>query len=817
LLPPMLAAPSMHAIARAQSAPSSNGPQSAPSSNGPQSAPSSDVPAAAPTQQGGTIAAINVSGNHRIETATVIAYMVVQQGDPFDQARIDESVKTLYATGLFSNVNITRDGNNLDVTVVENPTVTKVFFAGNKEVADKDAQAAISLAPNAVYTPQAAEADRGALLAAYAKKGYYNAQVSVSIIKLPDNRVNVVFNCVDGTEPKISRILFSGNRHYGQGTLREVVSSRQNAWWRFLSGSTSYNADRVEYDEYLLHKFYMHKGYADMQIFSANANLSPDRKSFYLTYTIQEGPRYKVKSVTIVSNIRTLSDKELRGLVPLSAGDVFDGDALEEGVTALNKRALDLGYAFATVNPDVETDPKDGTLTITLNVVNGPRVWIQRIDISGNTRTEDKVIRRELTVAEGDAYNQSKIDESTKKLKNLGYFKAENFTTSPGSTPNQVVLNTGITEQATGQFSLGGGYSSSLGALLNTGLSQNNILGTGNDASINALLAQRGTQVNLGFTDPYFFDRDLIAGADLFRTVTNSYTSSGQAYSYSESSTGADVRLGYRFNDHVSQTYTYTVSTRDIYDVATNTSQNLYINNEKGWSSLSQVSQTLTFDYLDDDQSPTSGLLIDLSTDLAGAGFGAKYVRVSPDISYYIPLEHVFGDPGWILKLSGTAGYLRPYGGYQDKIEDRFFLGGDNLRGFADGGIGPDAQAVPATTTPAFVGSTGGQIGGRYMWSASTELHFPLPVSRDLGITGFAFVDAGSLWGANSITYFNGIKNVPAPLAHGANSASLRLAAGVGVSWNTPFGLINLSIADPIVKQKGDQVQQFRVSFGTRF
>jgi outer membrane protein insertion porin family len=613
-----------------------------------------------------------------------------------------------------------------------------------------------------------------------------------------------VFNVVEGVEPKISRILFTGNQHFSQGTLRDVVSSRENTWWRFLSGGTTYSADRVEYDEYLLHKFYLHKGYADMQIISANANLSPNRKSFYLTYAIVEGPRYRVKSLTVVSGIRTLSGNELRGLVPLSAGDWFDGDALQEGVTAINKRALDLGYAFATVNPSVQTDPVSKTMTITLNVVNGPRIWIQRIDITGNTRTEDKVIRRQLTVAEGDAYNQTKIDDSTRNLKNLGFFKDQTFSTSPGSTPNQVVLNNHVTEQATGQFSLGGGYSTSLGALLNAGLSQNNILGTGNNASINALLAQRGTQINLGYTDPYFLDRNLIAGGDLFRTVTDSYTSSGQAYSYSESAMGGDLRLGYRFNPHVTQSFTYTLSERNIYDIATGSSQNLYINNEEGYSSLSQLSQTISFDYLDDDQSPTSGLIVDLTVDFAGLGGDAKYVRVSPDASYYIPLEHVFGNPAWVLKFSGSAGWLHDLSGYQDKIEDRYFLGGDSLRGFADGGVGPYAE--PVFNSAGTQTATGGQIGGRYMWSESTELHFPLPVSRDLGISGFAFCDTGSLWGAT-----------PIPGQTLVDAAGPRVGIGVGVSWNTPFGLINLSLADPIVKQAGDQTQQFRVSFGTRF
>jgi len=748
-------------------------------------------------QSGGTIAAINVTGNERIESATITSYMVVQPGDPFDPDRINDSLKTLYATGLFKNVTITRDGQNLDVNVVENPTVDQVLFSGNKVITDKDAGAAISLKPRSVFTAAAAEADRRTLLDLYAKKGYYDASVTPNIIELPDNRVNVVFQCADGAQTLISRITFIGNQHFSQSRLREVVSTRQAAWFRFLSSSDQYDPDRVEYDEYLLHEFYLHEGYADVQIVSANAELSPDRKSFYLTYDISEGPRYRVSSVKVVSDIRTLDGKNLRGLVPLSAGDWFDGTALEEGIKAVSTRAQDLGYAFAQVNPQVQENPAAHTLAIALDVIDGPRVYIQRIDITGNTRTEDKVIRRELTVAEGDGYNQSKIDASTANIKDLGFFKDQKITTSPGSTPQQVVMNVAVTEQATGQFSLGGGYSTSLGALVNAGLSQNNFLGTGVNASINALLAQRGTQVNLGVTDPYFLDRNLIAGFDLFRTVTDSYTAASSNYDYSESNIGADIRLGYRFNNHVRQSFTYSLSTQDVYDVASGAS--LYITNEQGVSSLSELSQTLTFDYVDDDLTPTSGLLVDLTTDFAGAGGTSKYVRISPDVAYYIPLERIFGSKAWVLKFSASGGDLIPIFGYQDRIIDRFFLGGDTLRGFSDGGVGPHDIG------------TGESLGGRVLWTQSTEMHFPLPVSPDLGISGFAFVDVGSLYGAKELSNSAG---VPQPIV---NNASPRVGAGVGVSWNTPFGLINLSIAQPVVKQKDDQIQQFRVSFGTRF
>ncbi len=749
---------------------------------------------AAPVASGGIVEAIQVTGNARIETGTIESYMVIQQGDIFDPNKINLSLKTLYATGLFQNVSIGRQGSTLVVSVVENPTVAAVYFEGNKAVTDKDGAAAISLKSRAVFTTAAAESDRRALLDLYAQKGHFSATVEPSIIRLSDNRVNVVFNITEGPLTKISRIIFVGNRHFSQGKLKEVISSRQEAWFRFLSSADQYNADRVGYDEELLRQFYLHEGYADFQMNSANAELSPDRKSFYLTYNFTEGPRYRVASIQVASSIRNLSGAQLRPLVPMGKGDWFDGTALAEGVTAVSDKAQDLGYAFAQVNPQVNTDPATRTLTIVLNVVQGPQVYIQRIDITGNTRTEDKVIRRELTVADGDGYNQSKIDKSKENLKALGYFKDEDITSSPGTTPQQVILDAKVTEQATGQFSLGGGYSSDLGALVNAGLSQNNFLGTGVNTSINAVLAQRGTQINLGVTDPYFLDRNLIAGFDLFRTVTDSYTSSDTNYSYSESDIGADVRLGYRFNANVRQSFTYTLSQRDVYDVASGSS--LYVTDEEGVSSLSQISQTLSFDYVNDDETPTSGLLMDLTTDYAGLGGSAKFARFSPDATYYIPLERVFGNKVWVLKFTATGGYILPTFGYQDHIIDRFFLGGDSLRGFADGGVGPHDQ------------SSGDSLGGNIMWTASTELQFPLPVSPDLGVTGFYFVDTGSTYGIPH----SELKNGPV-----YDSAGPRVGTGIGVAWNTPFGLIDLSFAEPVVKQKDDQTQQFRVSFGTRF
>ncbi|MCW8307871.1 outer membrane protein assembly factor BamA [Acidiphilium sp. PA] len=743
---------------------------------------------------GGTIAAVDVSGNQRIDASTIRSYILLQPGDRFSARRMDLSLKTLYATGLFKTVSITRQGNDLMVKVKENPIVNQVFFEGNSVVKDKDMKGAIALKPGSVFTPGDAAAATKAILGLYAKRGHYSATVVPEIVKLPENRVNVVFKCHDGTQTLISRINFIGNHAYGQGKLREVISSRQDAWYRFLSDSDQYNSERVKYDESLLSRFYFHHGYADFKIVSATAQLAPDRKSFYLTFVIDEGPRYHIGSVQVVSSLRKLPGKQLRPLVPIEKGDIFDGDALQAADKAISTYVQDRGFAFAQVEPDVKENHKNHTIALTFRVIEGPRVYVNNVSISGNTRTEDSVIRREIELAPGDAYNEQAVKQSKENLENLGFFKKKDISIKPVPTqqPDRVNLDVGIGEQANGQFSLGGGYSTDLGALVNVGLSQSDFLGTGIEASISALLAQKGTQFNLGVTNPYFLGRNLIAGFDLFRTDTANTTS----YVFSERSIGGDLRLGFRYNQHVSQAFTYTISTRDIYNIATGAS--LYILNEAGSSSLSQLGTTLTFDYRNDRLDPTSGGLLALSGDFAGLGGSAKYIRLQARGAYYIPLRRYFGSKAWVLEFDGHVGDLVDILGYKSLIADRFFLGGDSLLGFQTGGAGPHDTLY------------GDSLGGKFIYTQDTVLHFPLPVSPDLGVSGFAFTDIGSLSGVSPITVNGKTLGL-------YDNAAPRISAGVGVAWNTPFGLIDLSFAQPIKKYKYDQIEQFRVSFGTRF
>jgi outer membrane protein insertion porin family len=753
--------------------------------------------AATPVAQGGTIESINVVGNERIEGGTIRSYMLLQPGDSFDPDRLDRSLKTLYATGLFQDVRIVRDGNSLIVRVVENPLVNRVAFEGNHKLSDDQLRPEMQLRPRAVFTPALADADRQHILDMYARKGYYDATVSPQIIRLPQNRVDVVFEINDGPSTLISRIAFVGNKAFSEDRLTEVINSREERWWRFLSTSDQYDPDRLNFDKELLRRFYLKNGYVDFQVVDATSELSPDRKSFFLTFTVKEGERYHVGKVNITSQLRNLSGDDLRQDVQFREGDWYDGDAVGRTADAIEADVHNRGYAFVEVKPRADRNPEKRIVDLTYEVGEGPRVYVERIDINGNTRTKDKVIRREFRLAEGDAFNAEAVRASRTRLTDLGYFNNVDINTSPGSAPDKAILTTNVSEKSTGELTLGGGYSTDAGALLDVGLAERNLVGTGINASINGTLAQKRSSISLSVTDPYFLDRNLVAGADAFLIQTD-YLGTEP---YDERRAGFSLRLGYEFNEHLRQVWTYSLVDRDVYNIYSGAS--FFILDEAGTTLLSQVSQVLSLDYRDSKINPHRGFLVEFGTDFAGLGGDVNFVRTNINGAYYIPLDRLTGNSDWGIKLGAGTGYLFNEG-QQERIIDRFFLGGDNLRGFETGGAGPHDAA------------TGDPLGGRFIWTGTTELRFPLPVSPDLGLSGRAFVDVGGLTQANFITStcsraVNGV----CPTINA--SAAPRVGAGVGLSWQTSFGLINVDLAPFVIKQSQDQTQIFRFGFGTRF
>ncbi len=736
---------------------------------------------------GGTIAAIKVQGNQRIEAATIRSYMLLQPGDPFDPDRLDRSLKTLYATGLFSDVGLRREGETLVVTVVENPIVNRIAFEGNHKLNDDTLRPELQLRARAVFTPALAQADRQRILNLYARRGRFAARVEPKIIKLEQNRVDVVFEITEGDETLVSRIAFIGNHAFSEDRLKDVIGSREEAWWRFLSSSDTYDPERVNYDKELLRRFYLKNGYADFEVTNATAELAPDRSAFFLTFTVNEGERYRVGKVTVNSTLRKLDSSVLQPLVDIAPGDWYDGDAVERNVQSLTDAVQSRGYAFVEVRPRIARDRDKHVIDLVFDVGEGSRVYVERIDIVGNTRTKDKVIRREFRLAEGDAFNAALIRRSRQRLQDLGYFNSVNVTSAPGSAPDRSVVTATIDEKATGELTIGGGYSTDVGALANVGLRERNMIGTGIDAGINTIIAQKETSIDLSVTDPYFLDRNMVGGFDLFHTDNNNQNIS----QYSERRTGFSIRTGYDFSEHLRQSWAYSLVDRNVYNVASTAS--VYIQDLSGTSDLSQLGQTLTLDYRDSTIDPHSGWVLRGGSDFAGLGGTERFIRTKIDGEYFIPLDVLTGDTDWGVAVSAGSGYLFNLG-RDEKIIDRFFLGGDNLRGFETGGAGPHA----------IVG--GDSLGGRFIWTQSTELRFPLPISPDLGLTGRVFADVGALSQARAI-----------PGSSIVDDASPRVGSGVGISWKTPFGLINIDVADPVIKKKYDQTQIFRFGFGTRF
>ncbi len=736
---------------------------------------------------GGIVQAIDVTGNQRIEADTVRSYMLLQPGDPFDADRLDRSLRTLFATGLFRDVVITRDGNRIRVAVEENPIVNRVAFEGNSKVSDDNLRPELTLRPRAVFTPQAAQADRQRILDTYARRGRFAARVEPKIIQLDQNRIDVVFEIMEGEAALVSRVNFVGNAAFSDSRLRDVVATREQAWYRILSSSDIYDPERLGFDRELLRRYYLRNGYADVQVASSTAELAPDRSGFFVTFTINEGPRYRLGRVEITSSVRNVDADALRRELLVAAGDWYDGDAVERSTEALSNAVGLRGVPFAEVTPRITRDRENNRVDVIFDIAEGARNFIERIDISGNSRTADRVIRREFRLAEGDAFNAAQVRRSRQRIRDLGYFGAAEITPQPGSAPDRVILNTQVTERPTGEISLGGGFSTDAGLLADFGIRERNFLGTGIDARIQTLLAQRRQQLDLSVTDPSFLDRNLSAGADIFYITRDLQDSSG----YSEQRIGFSLRAGFEINEYLRQSLAYSLVQREIFDVDADASR--FIREQIGTTLLSQISQTLTYDRRDSRIEPKSGYVVRLGTDLAGLGGDVAYTRFRADIAGYVPLERMLGDPEFVLALTASFGTLSPWGDKDERIIDRFFLGGDNLRGFALAGAGP------RDTT------TSDPLGGRTLWTQSTELRFPLPVPQELGLVGRAFVDVGSL----SETPLSGTGVV--------DDASPRVGAGVGVSWRTPLGLINIDVAQAVVKKDYDETQTVRFGFGTRF
>lgn len=752
---------------------------------------------------GGRIAAIKVEGLHRIERATVLSYLLIKKGEPWNPDLLDKSLKALFATGLFADVKLDRVGNDLVVKVVENPIINRIAFEGNHELSDKQLNSEIRERPRFVYTRTRVQADVRRILQLYRRHGYFGATVDPQVIQLSENRVDLVFEIHEGPFTGVRSINFVGNHDFSDSTLRGVIATKESRWYRFLSTSDTYDPDRLTYDKELLRKFYLSHGYADFRVESAVAELTPQRNGFIITFTMHEGHRYRFGKIAVHITLKHLTPKQVLPLLKVHQGEWYDASAVEKSISTLTDVLGNRGYAFVEIDPQIVRHRKKRTVDVTFNVKQGPRVYVQRINIVGNVRTLDKVIRREMQLVEGDAFNTTKLKRSQERIKNLGFFKKVKVNTSPGVAPDKTVITVEVEEQSTGSLSLGFGFSTTDGPLADVNIHESNFLGRGEDVRIGTVVSLRSQQVDLSFTQPYFLDRPLAAGFDLFEIQTspsNSFFSNVNPV-FQQFSYGGALRMGYQISEHLRQTLKYSLRSDDITNIQSGAS--LFILLQKGTHLTSSIGQVLLYDRRDDRLNPTSGYFASMGNDFAGTGFGVRYIRSKVNFGYYYSIW-----PKWVLSLTGEAGHVFGWGGNKVLIQDRFFVGGDNLRGFETAGVGPRDSI------------TGDALGGNTYYAGSVSLGVPLGLPKELGISGRVFTDFGSLFGndqKNLVLTPQDLASTNGQQPQILDSAALRISAGVGVSWRSPLGPIRLDLAVPLKKESFDKSQLFRVSFGTRF
>jgi outer membrane protein insertion porin family len=736
----------------------------------------------ATAQSGDVVRRIVVEGNQRIEPSTVESYLAIRPGEPFEPQKLDDSLKSLFATGLFDDVQIERQGDALVVKVVENPIINRIAFEGNKRLEDDVLEAEIQLRPRVVYTRARVQNAVSRILELYRRNGRYAAKVEPKIIELDQNRVDLVFEINEGPVTGVGGIAFIGNEKFSDSTLRGVIQTTESAWYRLLTSDDTYDPDRLAFDQELLRRFYSARGYADFQVVSAIAELTPDGQEFFITFTVEEGPQYNFGKVGVDTTLKDLGTEQLMQFVDTKSGEIYNADQVESTIQKLTDEVGRLGYAFVDIQPQLNKNPDNLTVDLTYAINEGQRVYVERIDIEGNVRTLDEVIRREFRLAEGDAFNTALLRRSQQRLRNLGFFENVDIKTEQGSAADRVVIKTRVTERSTGELSFGAGFSTQDGVLGDIRLRERNLLGRGQDLTANFTVSQRRQEIEFSFTEPYFLDRDLAAGIDLFSSRTDFQNES----SFDERSTGGTLRLGYPLTENLRHAVRYTLRVDEIDNVDSDAS--VFIQDEEGSRTTSLVGQTLTYDRRDVRFLPSEGYYVRVDQDLAGLGGDNRFIRHEGRADYYYPFL-----PDVVLNVGGSAGYIFGYGGEDVHLSNRFFIGGNTLRGFRFGGVGPrDAE-------------TDDKLGGNFYYVGTTEVRFPLGLPEELRIFGRGFVDAGSL------------SDIDVSGPNLDESDGLRVAAGAGLSWLSPLGPLSIDLAQAIRKEDGDNTEVFRLSFGTRF
>jgi len=776
--------------------------------------------------------AIVVEGNRRVEAETIRSYFHAIPAGGYDEAARDAALKSLIATGLFEYVSIDRKDETLVVRVTEAPVLGRVAFEGNKKVKDTDLSAAIESKPRGPLQRAMVQSDANRIVEIYRRAGRDEVSVNPEIIDRGNGSADLVYTIVEGAKTPVRKVEFTGNRAFGHRQLNAVIKTSAHSMLSFLTGGDAYDPDRIAQDRELLRTYYRSKGYADASVISARAEYDPAAKGFAVTFAIDEGPLYRFGAVDVVCNIPGIDAGRLSRLTLTRNGALFDGNALDKTTELLAIELSKLGYPFAHATPRITRDQATQRIDIAFVVDQGPRTYVERIEIHGNSRTRDYVIRREFDIGEGDAYNRALVDRAERRLKNLNYFKTVKITNEPGSAPDRVVLNVDVEEIPTGEFSISGGYSTASGWMAELSVSERNLLGQGQYARFAVQYGQYARGFELSFAEPYFMGNRLGVGLDLYakQTLATNYIS------YNSQTLGVATRAGFALSEELSFQARYNIysqkitlpfqyndcqfSTNALIQGGTGVNPTneaalagggCYANGESslavrkelaaGAVLVSMLGYTVAYNTLDNNRNPTAGIYAEFKQDFAGVGGDVNFVRSTVDTrSYY----EMFSDVVAVLHLQG--GHIAGWGGKELRMLDHFQMGPNLVRGFAPSGIGP-RDITPGTNQD--------PLGGSIYWGASLEAQAPFSfLPKDAGLRGAVFADAGSLWDYRGPTSWNvtGETLQPAP-----DSGAIRASVGVGLIWNSPFGPLRFDYSFPLAKQGYDRIQQFRFGGGTKF
>jgi outer membrane protein insertion porin family len=851
------------------------------------------VPAAAQQSaqaQPDTIRSIAVIGAQRLEPDTIISYIRLRNGQPYTPEAADQALKDLAATGLFADFSIRNNQGNIVITVVENPVINRIIFEGNDRLKSDKILPEIRLSSRQIFTRAKVRADVNRIIELYKRQGRFAASVEPKMVMLDQNRVDVIFEIDEGPKSKVRKINIIGNEVFSDGDLRSEMVTKEASLLRFLSSGTSYDPDRLAFDQQNLRKFYLTNGYVDFRVVSAVAELTPDRRDFIITYVVEEGERYKFGDLEVDSQIRDFDSSVLTGQLPMQSGEWYDAQAVEDTVEQLTETAGAFGYAFADVRPQFERNKETGTMDVTFLINEAPRVYVERIDINGNTLTQDKVIRREFRVVEGDAFNSFLIARTNARINSLGYFQ-EGFEVEqkPGSAPDRIVLEANIEEKPTGELQLSAGFSSIEQFIFQGSIRQKNFRGRGQTVGISASYSGYSRSAQLSFSEPYVFDRNISAGIDVYyRDLDNGFRNIRNT-TYEQQTAGLQARLGIPITEYISALGRYTLNFEDVTVDEDQFFTDLdgdgvpscepllagrYLCDSLGNRVSSILGASLIYDRLNNRVRPSKGHLITFNADYAGLGGDVNYLRLRLNASQFFPLGN-----GFIFSLKGEGGAIRSFDdrgipGTDDvRLTDRFFLGEGQMRGFDIRGIGPrvirrgyDGDGNLIQDRERVVDDA---LGGKAYYLGRAELEIPLGSSaRELGLRPSVFADIGAVFGLRDPILqqspFPGGIFLPTrdgdgnalfsqvfdndgdgtaetvvttnPLApDGSSNTALgstippfveeyvgdtvkpRIAVGVGVNWNSPFGPFRIDFAHVLLKQEGDDTKAFTFNVGTQF